>query len=90
MKILQYNKFIVALLGTISAGLTTWANGAHWANTIIAGITALLVYLIPNVPKPTTPVPAQTTLVPGTYGTPTVATVVPEAPSSGALPTTLT
>jgi uncharacterized membrane protein YjjP (DUF1212 family) len=77
MKILQYNKFIVAILGAVSAGLTTWANGAHWADTLIAGITAILVYLVPNAPKPAVPVPTVPPTTPGTYST-TVVTPVTE------------
>jgi hypothetical protein len=45
------SKFIVAVLGTISAGLTTYYHGSpksNWVPIVVEGITALGVYLIPN------------------------------------------
>jgi len=51
-KLAPYSKFIIALLGAVSVALTTFAGGAHWANAIISLISAVLVYIVPNKPKP--------------------------------------
>lgn len=56
MNINAYLKFIVALLGAAGTALTgIWPTGAHWTATIVAAITAILVYLVPNTPPPGTP-----------------------------------
>ena len=41
-------KFLVAAAGAISTGLTTFYSTAKWEPVAIAGIAALLVYLVPN------------------------------------------
>jgi hypothetical protein len=47
----KYSKFIVALAATGTTGLETfYGNNSPTVNTIIAGIGALLVYLVPNTP----------------------------------------
>jgi len=55
LKLAPYSKFVVSLLGTVSIALTTFAGGAHWADTAVSLIAAVLVYLVPNKPKPTIP-----------------------------------
>ena len=50
----QYNKFIVVLLGTAASGLQQYYGNAHWTSIVISGITALSVFLVPNVPTNTT------------------------------------
>lgn len=48
----QYSKFIVAVLGAVAVGLTTFAHGAPWAATLISAISAISVYLVPNATPP--------------------------------------
>lgn len=53
-------KFVVALLGAAEIAATNIfpvASQPHWLTTVIAGITAVLVYLVPNTPK-AAPAPA--------------------------------
>jgi hypothetical protein len=57
----NYSKFIVALLGAAGTALETQFPGNHWSAGVISGITAVLVWLVPNTPKPTAT---------GTMGTP--------------------
>lgn len=45
----KYNKFITAVLTAVSVGVTTFAGTAPWAPTVLAGIGAITVYLVPNV-----------------------------------------
>lgn len=45
------NKFLVALMGTVGTGLTTYYGTAKWLPAVLAGISALAVYLVPNVPN---------------------------------------
>jgi hypothetical protein len=51
----KYSKFIVAALGAVGTALSTQYPGNHWTDAIIATITAVTVWLVPN----TTPAPAQ-------------------------------
>jgi hypothetical protein len=44
----RYNKFIVAVLGAVSVGLTTFGHGQPWVTTVLSVISAVLVYLVPN------------------------------------------
>ena len=47
----RYLKAIVAVLGAaVTVGQTVWP-GNHWQLAVTSGITALLVYLVPNTPK---------------------------------------
>jgi hypothetical protein len=47
--ITQYAKFIMALLGTIGASITTqFPSAGHWVSAVIAAVTAILVLLVPN------------------------------------------
>jgi hypothetical protein len=52
--ITKYNKFIVAVLGAVSVGLTSFEHGQPWVATVLSGISAVLVYLVPNASKVTT------------------------------------
>lgn len=64
--ITKYNKFIVAVLGAVSVGLTSFQHGQPWVATVLSGISAVLVYLVPNK-QPVTPVArAEKTLNPTT------------------------
>jgi uncharacterized membrane protein YjjP (DUF1212 family) len=49
----QYSKFIVAVLGAISTGVTTFGHNSPLTSTIVAAIAAVVVYLVPNAPKTT-------------------------------------
>jgi hypothetical protein len=47
----RYLKAIVAVLGAaVTVGQTVWPAN-HWQQAVTAGITAALVYLVPNSPK---------------------------------------
>lgn len=46
-----YLKAIVGVIGAIATGLQTAYPSSHWATTVTAGITAVLVYLVPNTPQ---------------------------------------
>jgi hypothetical protein len=48
----KYLKFIVAVIGAIEIGLQTQWPNARWSESVTAGITALLVYFVPNNPTP--------------------------------------
>lgn len=47
----QSSKALVAVLGAALAVLTTTYAAAKWEPGVVAGLTALLVYLVPNAPK---------------------------------------
>jgi hypothetical protein len=65
-------KFVVAVLGAAEIAATNLfpANAQpHWLTTVIAGVTAIMVYLVPNTPRnPVTTTPPVTPT--GTMGTP--------------------
>lgn len=44
----KYRKAIVAVLGATVTVLETVAPTNHWVQVITSGITAALVYLVPN------------------------------------------
>lgn len=45
----KYSKFIVALAGVAVVGIQTfYGSNSPTVSTIVAGISALLVYLVPN------------------------------------------
>jgi len=47
----QYLKAIIAVLGAgVTTAQTVWPAN-HWQMVVTSGITALLVYLVPNSPK---------------------------------------
>jgi hypothetical protein len=48
LKLAQYSKFIIAALGALSVGLTTFGHGQPWIATTLAVISAVSVYLVPN------------------------------------------
>ena len=50
-----FDKFLVAALGAIAYALNTWGGlslDPDLVNQIIAGVTAILVYVVPNRPAP--------------------------------------
>jgi hypothetical protein len=57
-----YLKFIVALLGAAVTSLAVIYPAAHWLPVVTSMVTAVSVYLTPNLPKngavPTQPIPA--------------------------------
>lgn len=54
----QYSKFIVAMIGAISAGLSTEFPASHWVPVVVTVLSAIAVYLIPNEPDKTPPLAA--------------------------------
>lgn len=54
----KYSKFIVATFGAIGTALSTQYPGNHWTDAVIATITAVTVWLVPNTTPVTTPVTA--------------------------------
>jgi hypothetical protein len=44
-----YSKFIVAALGAVTTALTTFYGTAHWVTVVSTVLSALVVYLVPNV-----------------------------------------
>jgi hypothetical protein len=42
------SKFLVSVFGTVSTGLTAYYGTAKWEPAVLAGLSALLVYLVPN------------------------------------------
>jgi phosphate/sulfate permease len=84
MAIAKYNKFIVAVLGAVSVGLTSFEHGQPWVATVLGGISAVLVYLVPNKQQSTIQIKMQTTMGaektynPEPYGTP--AAIIPPPP----------
>ncbi len=47
----KYLKAVIAVLGAaVTVGQTVWPAN-HWQQAVTAGITAILVYLVPNSPK---------------------------------------
>jgi hypothetical protein len=54
----QYSKFIVAVLGAVGVGITTFGHNAPWTTTALSVIAAVSVYLVPNKQPivPATPV----------------------------------
>jgi hypothetical protein len=51
MNISRYYKTIAAVLSVVAIVLQTEYAHNQWANAVIAGIGALLVYLVPNSGK---------------------------------------
>ena len=51
MNINAYLKFIVAALAALAVALQTAYPGYAWSQAIVAGVGAILVYLVPNSPK---------------------------------------
>lgn len=56
MNLNPYLKFIVALLGAAVTGASVYYSQAHWFPILTSVVTAILVYVTPNV----TPAPAIT------------------------------
>jgi hypothetical protein len=59
------SKFMVSVGGGIMSALSTYYGTARWEPAVGMGITALLVYLVPNTPKVTTPTPTPPPTTPG-------------------------
>lgn len=51
MKVGSYSKFIVAVLGAAVTSLQTYYGTQHWVPVVIAVLTAVVVYLVPNQPS---------------------------------------
>jgi len=47
-----YLKAAVAILGTVVTSLTIYYPDAQWLPVVTSVVTALTVYLTPNLPKP--------------------------------------
>lgn len=62
----QYNKFIVAVLGAIAVGITTFGGSGATVSTVLSAISAISVWLVPNAAKAIAPpaAPAQPTRIP--------------------------
>lgn len=50
------SKFIAVVLGNTSAALTMYYGTTHWVPIAVEGLTAIAVWLVPNltVPSPST------------------------------------
>ncbi|HEY6278717.1 MAG TPA: hypothetical protein VIX86_20585, partial [Streptosporangiaceae bacterium] len=49
----RYSKFIVSLLGTVTAGLAIWyPGGNHLVPIVMSALASLGVWSIPNTPTP--------------------------------------
>lgn len=44
----QYSKFVVAVLGAVGVGVTTFGHNAPWVATVLAVVSAVATYLVPN------------------------------------------
>lgn len=59
-----YLKFVVAILGAVITSAGVYYGSAHWFPILTSVVTALTVYLTPNLPKvsatvqPVSPVPS--------------------------------
>lgn len=51
MKVGSYSKFIVSILGAVATSLQTYYGTQHWVLVLIAALTAVTVYLVPNQPS---------------------------------------
>lgn len=51
MNVNSYLKFLVASLTAVGVALQTAYPADHWSQAIVAGVGAVLVYLVPNSPK---------------------------------------
>lgn len=52
MKLASYSKVLVAVAGVITSALETTYATAHWLPAVTGAISAVLVYLVPNVSAP--------------------------------------
>lgn len=48
----RYSKFYAAVLGAVITILTTVFSTAPWEPPVVAALTALAVYIVPNKPGP--------------------------------------
>lgn len=46
-----YLKAVVAIIGTVLTGLSTYYGQAHWFPIVTSVVTAISVYLVPNTPS---------------------------------------
>lgn len=53
----QASKFLVALLTAIAGALPLYFGTAKWEPIVVWAVGSVLVYLVPNTPKPADPVP---------------------------------
>lgn len=61
----QASKFLVALLAVLASALPVYFGSARWEPVVIQLVGALLVYLVPNAPKPADAPPAPKAPGPG-------------------------
>lgn len=47
----QANKFVIAVLGAVAEGLSSYYGTAKWEPLTVAIVTALATYVVPNLPK---------------------------------------
>lgn len=45
------SKFLVAIMGAVSVGLTSYFSSAAWEPAALSAIAAVMVYLVPNATK---------------------------------------
>jgi hypothetical protein len=85
MSVLNGNasKFLVSVFGTVSTGLTAYYGTAKWEPAVLAGLAALLVYLVPNATAPAKAKPQLVRLVTDD-STAAPVQVVSTPPASGA------
>jgi hypothetical protein len=60
----RFSKFIVAAAGAVSTALSTAYGTEHWVSYVLAGLSAVTVFLVPNVPAVTAA--KETTVAPKT------------------------
>jgi type IV secretory pathway VirB2 component (pilin) len=46
------SKFLVAVMGAVLTGLGTYYGTSRWEPIVAAGLGAVMVFLVPNAPKP--------------------------------------
>lgn len=55
----KISKFVIGVSGAVTTSfLAVYPSSAHWLPAVVAGVTAVLVYAVPNVggtKPPTTP-----------------------------------
>lgn len=44
----KFSKFIVSVSGAVATALSTAYGTEHWVSYVLAGITAITVFLVPN------------------------------------------
>jgi hypothetical protein len=60
-KLAPYLKAVVAVLTAVIAAVQTAGGGDKWTPIVTAAIGAILTYLVPNLPAPSTSAPTEET-----------------------------